>query len=475
MLRLGSSAFVPIALVVGLVACRGESFQGTGAAAGEGGSGATAAGGAGGAAGGGVATGGGGAGAGTQGGGGSGGEAPTEEIVEVRYGDEHAPLTGRVLLVSDATGAPIDETVIDVKGKATVTVPHGGFVTVLEDETPGAFTVYSAQVVPGVTAVRLVRSTALVSNDHQSQLLSIRGINCLSCVAGDRVEFHRSCEPVLVATVGAGPAQTQSMPSPTDGCSGVAKLEVSAIAYSTDGIPKAGGTAQTTFPLSTNQMIDVQLAPLPANDVVYLNVPITLGVSGYEVGEREVRDLDPIDRVPHRTWQPVGGIGLQTFVLPKSLASQLRVLRGVKNDAFNTTIVRRQDHNVETQLGPFGVDSLALPEDPEPLDFADPLQPKWSYALGNDTPRAGVALLAFAGPTTWNVLVPANASAEISLPKLPEEYADFRLPAADLNQVVVHLALGPQDDYQALAAGGVNLTGDSPWFPEITMAADSTF
>lgn len=471
--RLGSSAFVRIALVVGLVACRGESFQGTGAAAGEGGSGATAAGGSGGAAGGGgVATGGGGAGAGTQGGGGSGGEAPTEEIVEVRYHDKVNALTGRVVLVSDADGETIDETVIDVEGKATVTVPHGGFVTVLDNDNPALHEVYSAQVVPGVTAVTLVRNEPPTQNS--SETLSMRAVNCSNCVAGDRVDFHRSCEFAVSSAVTMTQTIVNATPSSTNGCAGVTELVASAIVYGSNGVPKAAGTAQTTFPLVVNQNLDIPVTVLAPADVATIEAPISLDVGGYTIDGIELDDLDPETLVPLRSFKSIAG-NESIFNVPKTLASKLRATRALENATLGTRIIRFEDHDVESSsLPPFGVTSLSLPTAPQPLDFADPVQPKWTFALGNESVGAGVALFAFTSGITWSVVVPASTTAVIALPKIPTEHAAFRLPAIALNQGILHVALGEQHDYADLVSGGLSIIDDSPWFPVVTMASSQS-
>ncbi len=385
----------------------------------------------------------------------------------MRYRDKVNVLTGRVVLVSDADGETIEETVIDVLGEATVTVPHGGFVTVLDNDNPALHEVYSAQVVPGVTAVTLVRSQFL--NATPAQSLSMRAINCPNCVAGDHVDFHRSCEAVVSTPVTTTQTIVNASPSSTNGCAGVTELVASAIVYGNNGVPKAAGTAQSMFPLP-NQILDIPLTMLAASDVATIEVPITLDVGGFEVAARELNDLDPETLVPVRSFQN-SDLNDISFVLPKPLANRLRVTRSVANPALGGAILRFEDHDADNSVvSAFGVASLSLPAALQPLDFADPLQPKWSYSLGNDNVGDGVALVAYTSGINWAVLVPASVNADVSFPKIPDEHAAFRLPAAVVNRGILHAALGEQDDYADFAAGGLSIIGDSPWFPEITMA-----
>ncbi len=388
----------------------------------------------------------------------------------MRYRDKVNVLTGRVVLVSDADGETIEETVTDVVGEATVTVPHGGFVTVLDNENPALHEVYSTQVVPGVTAVTLVRSEPPEQN--ATQTLSMRAINCSNCVAGDRVEFHRSCESVVSTTLSMTQTIVSSTASSTNGCDGITDLVASAIVYGSNGVPKADGTAQVMFPLPVN--LDIPVTVLTAADVATIDAPISLDVGGYVVDERELQDLDPETLMRLRTFKN-SDLSDSDFIVPKSQASKLRGTRSVRNSALGTTITRREDHDAEvSSLPPFGVTSLSLPTTPPPLDFADPLKPKWSYALGNENVGAGVALVAFTSGITWTVLVPASTSAVVALPKIPNEYAAFRLPAIAVNQGILHAALGEQDDYADLVSGGLSIIGDSPWFPVLTSATSQS-
>ncbi len=388
----------------------------------------------------------------------------------MRYRDKVNALTGRIVLVSDADGETIEETVIDVLGEATVTVPHGGFVTVLDNDNPALHEVYSVQVVPGVTAVTLVRSQLV--NENPSQTLPMRAINCSNCVAGDRVEFHRSCETVLSTAVTTTQTIVNAMPTSTNGCAGVPELVGSAIVYDSNGVPKAAGTAQTTFPLPIN--LDIPVTVLAAADVATIEAPISLDVGGYAIDGRDLVDLDPETLLALRTFRN-SDLNDSSFTVPKSLAGKLRATRSLENIALGTSIFRSEDHDVETSsLPPFGVTALSLPTTPQPLDFADPLQPKWSYALGNENVGAGVALVAFTSGISWSVVVPASTTAVVALPKIPTEHAAFRLPAIAVNQGILHAALGEQDDYADLVSGGLSIIGDSPWFPVLTAATSQS-
>ena len=458
-----------------LAACRGEPFQsstgaagasgpatGGGGTGGTGGSGAEPAG-----AGGTVGTGGVGATGGT---GGTGGAPPTHQDVTVHYvsaASGAGSLPSRVLVVHDAAGLPVEVTVTVGSG-AAVSVPIGGFVTVLEDFYP-ARSVYTAKILEGVTNVVFHQHQFNNPNSSTSGPFNgtCAGTNCGSLSI---VEIHRSCEaPATFITTTVRSLLTHSVP--TNGCVDTAELEVTFIVRNAGGFPVRFGLGNSTLPAVPPA---IPLPTIPATDVTTFPVAIDDLLAGWETS-RSIEARDPSGRVL-RSWQPNDVLDPTGFHLINPLATNLLVARQASNDApaFDLAITRFDNYTLGDPLPAFGLNSLALPNPPEAPLLTTPAQPlvSWSLGAGPLGQKMVLGLNDTNGTlSNWEVHVPAETSGSVLLPQLPSgpEYDAYSLGVADI-AFYAHVSVDGAD-YGGALSSGIGLFGTARNAPSFTVGA----
>lgn len=379
-----------------------------------------------------------------QGGGGGGGSGPLS--ITVVFRNNVGPRSGFVVGVNDDTGASIATTVTNSTGKATVTVPEGGWVMVLDDSDPDSMHAYAAKVTSGVSEVVFFGNDV---NENTPGELSLSG-TCSGCMLGqDDIEFHLSCASTVrrVTTLG-NQIQTNSFVGTTS-CPDTSTVAATMIAYKSDGTPSASATA--IGPAGSLGLNVGPLSAVSASDVASLSLPIADGV-----GFAKVRRVDALDSAGFaiRSWRDTSPAATKDFKLIKSLATNLRVTQTV--EATNLSFISRSQRipDALADVGTLSATSFAIPKDVPMPSFATAGQPEVALSLGGgDIGDAVTIELIDDANKHWSVTVPPSDVASLRFPRVPDGLDTFIITSAS-SADALHVDVAEAADYAAYLAGG---------------------
>lgn len=427
-----------------LTACRGPEFVSDGGSPANGGAGGQG--------------GGQGGGPGVGAGGTAGSGPPVDVEVDVVFENYRAGLASKPVIVHDPLGAPVFTTATDIAGAIKVTVPAGGFVTVVEQDE-GSY-VYTAKVLEGTTTVRFFsQSDDGNVNDAMSHNLATTCSNT-SCTPAGRAELHRSCEPTLSFNLPIGaPFPNFTVPStqysPTKGCPETPTYETTFIFYGPDGSILRTGNATAILPSGP---LSIPMAPVSVGDVA--NVVVALGDLNGDWTHDETRFQARDDqKLPIRTWDTDEA----TISLVRSLATNLLLRRGFMDPTSNRAVARFEEFDVDDVMPPFGLaelgrfSSLGIPT-------IEDLQGSIPWQLDG---RSGDMLLFSIGESvrdlTWYVMVPAESTGEALLPTLPVDLLNLTLENPDSGIYLHFDVAGGYADALAAGLGPVGISRDLPY------------
>lgn len=410
-------------LLAGVAACRGPEFTTGGGAPGGGGGGT---------------------------GGGTGG-APTEAVVSVTFKDNLGPLSGRVVVVGDPTGAPLTDGVTESNGKVFVNVPLGGWVVALDDRGANP-RVYAARIDAGVNEVVFFGADE-TSTSSSSVTLSA---SATGLSTGDLAEFHLPCAAPFAQPAALGnPQQTHTF-SNFNACPNTGStLEGSVLITDASNTPKRWLTVSGAF--GPNLSGGVMNTVSPA-DLQTVSVPIANAGSLSLSRRIDVLDADGFALRSHRA---EGNDPIFSFKLVKAISTNLRVVRSAHLTQKSTIVFIQHLADAQTAPGTFDATSLAVPDALPTPSFTTIGQPEVAPSLGGGPVGDAVTIdLVDSVLHEWVVTVPvAEVGAPVRFPKLPSEFDSFNL--SDANSAVVIHADVP-GDYASYLAGGLFATSSGP-------------
>ncbi|NUP04554.1 MAG: hypothetical protein HOW73_00655 [Polyangiaceae bacterium] len=419
-----------LAVVVALAcsfSCRGAEFQSSGG----GGEGA-------------------GASIGGMGAGGGGGGAPPAfvdlTIEVVRF--DGTPLDGRSVLVSDAASEMVETTTTGADGKVTVTAPTFGLVTVFEDDTSNTFKLYASSVFvdPSIGSVRFVQGDGMsIGNTYTVNVQSY----CGPCGKGT-VEIGLSCDHQKTATLDVTTWEVAY--NAYRGCPGADTMEAYLVNYDPEGIPIA-------FAMGTGPLQDGIFNTEEGDTVMPDNLTsIGMSVEGFLNGYTVDRSVDVVDEdgIGHfRRAVETEDASLELHLV-KSFVPHLTATQTVALGDTNAFISRTQRFDpFDGQSTMLDVASLAVPEAPSEPSFATPGQPRIAWALGNGPIGDVVVLQLDDTEIEWTVTLPAAATGEVLLPKLPSELSQYAIVGPPFGANIIHVDRANVEGIAAYASGGL--------------------
>jgi hypothetical protein len=384
-------------------------------------------------------------GGGPTGGSGATGGGPVNVEVDVIFENYRTGLVDRPVIVHDPAGMPLSETATDITGEASVTVPAGGFVTVI-DQDEGSF-VYTAKIVEGTTLVRFFSQSddGNVNEAGDQNILS----SCAptTCAPGGRAELHRSCEPTLEFNLPVGAPFSNFTVSSTQypftkGCPETPTFETTLIFYADNGTILRYGSATASLPDGPPLF---GMVPVSSGDLS--NVSIALGGLSGDWTHSDTRFIArDIEDLPIRTWDT----DKSSISLVTDLATNLLLVRGFEENTTGRAVVRMEEYDLEDPMPPFGFDdigrfgSLGIPnvdaQPRVPWQLEGPVGDLLLFELGEST--SGI---------TWYVMLPADATGEAVLPSLPAGLDNLTLVNPDYGAYAHFEVAGDYPD--ALKAG----------------------
>jgi predicted transcriptional regulator len=378
----------------------------------------------------------------------------------VFFANHAEKLAGRPLVVHDAGGLPVSETETEIEPKplagTVVTVPVGGFVTVVDQGTPTH--VYTAKVVAGVETVRFLSQGD--DGNTNAFMSSPIVMNCgvPQCAPGGYAEVHRSCETTAIINLPVGGPYPSLMTSQsTNGCPEAPEVQTTVVVYATDGTILRAGTEASMLPdapslsvleLSAPQIQDVSIALGAANNL-----------EGWVNDDTRLVSRDGFGR-PIRTWETT----TSSITLVKALASNLLLRRSFLQDAnISRTITRLEDYDIDDAMPPFTFEEGVVFSALENLNVTLPYQPSVPWEL---TGPVGDLLLfdisQIGGARTWHVMIPATSSGEVLLPRLPSDLEDLAISTPGLG---IHAHFDVAGGYAEAVAAGLGVTAQSRSLP----------
>jgi hypothetical protein len=378
--------------------------------------------------------------------------------IDVVFENYRTGLASKPVIVHDPLGAPMYTTATDITGAIGVTVPAGGFVTVVEQDE-GAY-VYTAKILEGTTTVRFFSQSDDGSvNDAMSHNLATTCSNT-SCTPAGRAELHRSCEPTLSFNLPIGaPFNNFTVPStqysPTKACPETPAYETTFIFYGPDGSILRTGSATAILP---GGPLSIPMAPVSLGDVA--NVAVALGDLSGDWNHNDTRIQARDDqKLPSRTWDT----DESTISLVRDLATNLLLRRGFSDPTSNRAVVRFEEFDVDDVMPPFGLTELGRFSSLGIPTVAD-LQVRIPWQLDG---VAGDMLLFSIGESvrglTWYVMVPATTTGEVLLPTLPVDLLNLTLDNPDSGIYLHFDVAGGYADALAAGLGPVGFSRDLPF------------